>query len=239
MKSSRNLSGLLLLSILGYIHPTNADTFEVTLPVSGRTSFVESDSAAVYYPKKEKYSPIFVGNDGSAETGGFRVWELYGKPNSSLEEVGAYKTGRSKLVEILYGVEEDEDFVVTLSMSDGLLRVFEIGKNGVGDVKAEKFVRGDFSAMCTWRSGVGKYVYVLGKRWGYRYLVREWGKGKKKGVEVVEVRMSTILEKNGADLRVEYCRHKNLEFLSNRIRVPSLPMEQSSSQVIVERYFPS
>ncbi|KAF3198534.1 hypothetical protein TWF679_002018 [Orbilia oligospora] len=185
MKSSHNLSGLILLCLIGYIHPTSAtNKFSITLPITARTSSVESDSAAVYYPSKSKYSPIFIGNDGSAETGGFHAYELYGKRNDALvKEVGAYKTGRSKLVEVVYG--EDKDFVVTLSMSDGMFRVFEVdGKNGVRGLKAEKLVRGDFSAMCTWKSKIGEYVYVLGKRWGYRFLVREKKGGR--GIEVVQ-----------------------------------------------------
>ncbi|KAK6330076.1 hypothetical protein TWF718_003504 [Orbilia javanica] len=198
MKSSQNVSRFLLLSFLGLLHPTvtAAEGFEVTLSITSRSSFIESDTAAVYYPSKSKYSPVFIANDGSAETGGFRVYDLYNdKPKGSLKELGAYKTGRTKLVELLYGVDKkgERDLGVTLSMSDGLFRVFEIeGKNGKVEFVAggERLVRGDFSAMCTWRGGEGWYVYVLGKRWGYRFLVRE--KGRKGEVEVVETQQFGI-----------------------------------------------
>ncbi|RVD89004.1 uncharacterized protein DFL_000028 [Arthrobotrys flagrans] len=142
MKSLRSLSGILLFSLMGITRVSSAEKFKVTLSVDGRTSFVESDTAAVYYPKKDKYSPYFIGNDGSAETGGFHIWEIYAKPNTSLKELGAYKTGRSKLVEVLYDVgEKERDLVITLSMSDSLLRVFEVDEKGVGGVRGEKFVQ--------------------------------------------------------------------------------------------------
>ncbi|KAK6498306.1 hypothetical protein TWF481_010897 [Arthrobotrys musiformis] len=187
MRPSRYLTGAALhaLLCLPYASPAAAEKFEVTLPIDGRTSLIESDTAAVYYPDSKKSSPFFIGNDGSAE-GGFKVWEIYG-PQGSPKEVGEYKTGRTKLVEILY--DDAGDLLVTLSMSDGLIRVFELGKDGVvGDAKGQKLVRGDFSAICGLKSAEGGYVYVLGKRWGYKFLIREkLSKGRKvKAVEIVE-----------------------------------------------------
>ncbi|KAK6514689.1 hypothetical protein TWF281_004886 [Arthrobotrys megalospora] len=200
MRTSRSLSLLVLQALLGLTHATSSKKFEVTLSLDGRTSLIESDTAAVYYPKKAKHPVLFVGNDGSAETGGFRLWDLYGGQKSSPKELSAFKTGRSKLVEIVYSIGEDEeDYVVTLSMQDGLIRLYEIdGKDGKLKYLSgvDKLVRGDFSAMCTWRSKStgGQYVYVMGKRWLYRFLIRDKPSKSRRnaGIEIVETQEFAI-----------------------------------------------
>ncbi|KAF3937149.1 3-phytase [Dactylella cylindrospora] len=188
------ISVLFLPFLLGATSATSSKKFEATLFVDGKTSNVESDTAAVYYPTKDKHPVLFVGNDGSAETGGFRLWDLYGS-KSAPKELSSFKTGRSKLVEVIYAIgEEGEDYVVTLSMQDGLLRLYEIDSED-SELKylsgSDKLVRGDFSAICTWRSKQtgNQYVYVMGKRWVYTYLIREKlkSKSRRKGeIEIVE-----------------------------------------------------
>ncbi|EPS45997.1 hypothetical protein H072_43 [Dactylellina haptotyla CBS 200.50] len=193
MRVSRLLSLFVVQALLGVSLATSSKKFEVTLSLDGQTSIVESDSVAVYHPKKGKYPVLFVGNDGSAETGGFRLWDLYGGKKSSPKELAAFKTGRSKLVEIVYSVGDDEeDYVVTLSMQDGIIRLYEIeGKEGKLKYakEADKSVRGDFSALCTWRSKETgyQYIYVMGKRWVYGYIVREKSDKRRRKSDKLEI----------------------------------------------------
>ncbi|CZT44929.1 related to 3-phytase precursor [Rhynchosporium secalis] len=138
----------------------------IDLPISARTSVVDSDNSAVYHSSS---NPLLLGNDGSA-TGGFRIWSLDG--SSPLREVSAKATGRSKLVTTVYDIGK-KDLIITISQPNSVLRVFDV--NGFQEIKeAAKSALGDWSALCSWKSpkSGSQYFYLFGKKQVVQYLVR-------------------------------------------------------------------
>ncbi|RPB05384.1 thermostable phytase [Choiromyces venosus 120613-1] len=146
---------------------------EVKFSVDKVTPSIDSGKPVFSYSD----DPFLIGNDGGP-TGGFAVWEF---ENGELKEVERKDTGRTKLVEVIYLFEEYYEMIVTLSISDSILRFFgEDGKQIDGEVK----IWGDYSSWCFWRSESKKqYFYLFGKGAARLFLVR----GKKNSVEVLEV----------------------------------------------------
>ena len=94
---------------------------ETDLPVSTFISPVASDSTAVYYSGH----PLLIGNDGTAATGGFRVWNLAG--GSSASEIARRLNGRSKVVATVYDID-GKDLIITIDQPDSIIRVFNVDK---------------------------------------------------------------------------------------------------------------
>ncbi|KAF8453198.1 hypothetical protein BDZ91DRAFT_802402 [Kalaharituber pfeilii] len=170
----------------------------VTLSLSSRTTPIEADKAAVYYPP-DGTSPsefLFLGNDGSAATGGFRAWTLSVNATSSdMVEAGRFFTRRTKLVNILYDLDgSGTDWALTLSQVDSKFRFFQLpevtyvsGSAPAGAPTDDKVLLGDWSSLCPWRSpDTGNtYLYVFGKREVQVVMVR--GRKSAAAPEVVEV----------------------------------------------------
>lgn len=172
------------MSILFWVAAESAAPV-ATLPLSALTSLVVSDKAVVYYPRSSKSAPLLLGNDGSA-TGGFRTWSLVLNSTTPIPELSSKNTGRTKLVNVVYGLG-GKDVVVTLSQSDSLLRFFETTAVDaeLPVVGGMKKVWGDFSSWCFWKSaGEQQYFYLFGKRAATLFLIRE---RRKVGIEVLEV----------------------------------------------------
>ncbi|CBF74618.1 hypothetical protein AN4140.2 [Aspergillus nidulans FGSC A4] len=164
--------GVLLVSAAGSI----ASPLTGNLAVSSLSTEVESDQTAFYYGTARSRS-FLIGNDGSAATGGIRSFSL-----QNLNETARVKPGRTKVAGLLYDVGH-RDLVVSIAAPDSIIRVFDV--NGLGEIPStRKKALGDWSCLCTWTSSSGgKYFYLLGKKQGIQFLVRE--KGSK--VEVLEV----------------------------------------------------
>ncbi|TQN64077.1 3-phytase [Colletotrichum shisoi] len=139
---------------------------------------IESDWTNVFYSREK--SPLLLGNDGGAATGGFRAWDL--NSDSPLSEVKAVITGRTKLVTTVYNVT-GKDLAVTIAMPDSVIRVYELP--AFTEVEAARTTKlGDWSAICSWRSkSLNDYVFLFGKTLVVQYLVRQG----KSSVELVEV----------------------------------------------------
>lgn len=163
-----------LLALAAQLLLTAATALNIN--ITALATDIESDWTTVYYPRT-KSSPLLIGNDGAPDTGGFHVFAL----DSSLSETASRRTGRTKLVTVVHGAERD--LLVTIAQPDSVVRVFELpGLKRVKD--ADRKVLGDWSALCTWKSGAGNdYVYLFGKREGMQLLVKK----SKKSVEIVEV----------------------------------------------------
>ncbi|PWW80309.1 thermostable phytase [Tuber magnatum] len=146
---------------------------EVTLPIGKVTPTINSDKPVFSYSD----DPLLIGNDGGP-TGGFAIWEF---GNGEFKEAGRKDTGRTKLVEVIYSLADYDELVVTLGVSDSILRFFEDGEKKVnGELK----IWGDYSSWCFWRSGNKKqYFYLFGKGVARLFLAR----GKKNAIEVLEV----------------------------------------------------
>ncbi|KAF6819631.1 3-phytase [Colletotrichum musicola] len=158
--------------------PWLAAAVELELNVTALTGGeLESDWAHVYYSKA---SPLLLGNDGGAATGGFRAWDL--NSDSPLSEVKALTTGRTKLVTTVYNVT-GKDLAVTIAMPDSVIRVFELP--ALTEIEpAQATALGDWSALCSWRSAsLNDYVYLFGKGQVVQYLVRSG----KSNVELVKI----------------------------------------------------
>jgi 3-phytase len=139
----------------------------IDLPISAKTPAVESDSSAVYHSSA---SPLLLGNDGSAVTGGFHIWSLDG--SNPLKEVSSKATSRSKLVTTVYDIGK-KDLIITISQPNNILQVFDV--NGFQEIKeAAKTSIGDWSALCTWKSAKSgnQYFYLFGKKQVVQYLIR-------------------------------------------------------------------
>jgi len=170
------------------------DSPVISLSIAAKTTPIEADKPAIFYPKLDKDTPFLIGNDGSA-TGGFKIFNLPTETSgASLNQLAEYATGRTKLVTIIYDVS-GKDFIATIGMPDSIFRFFEIkhdgklknGKPDLGKAIEARTVLGDWSAICTWRSGVTgrQYLYLFGKGKVVMFVVRA---GQKEKLEVVEVR---------------------------------------------------
>ena len=146
----------------------------VSLPILASTVNVESDKVFFRYSPK----PQLIGNDGSAENGGFHVYNIEKK---TLPEAWAKITGRTKVVSAVYGVNK-KDYLVTFSTPEHTLRFFDlVSKKEI----ISKFILAEFSALCGWRSPVTgeQYIYLFGKKQVRMYLLQT----RKSEFEVVEV----------------------------------------------------
>jgi 3-phytase len=138
----------------------------------------EADNTAFYYSS----SPLLIANDGSAAEGGFRV--LDAKRTSQWAEVAHLKTGRSKFAVPVYDIG-GRDIVVTIAATDSVMRAFET--KGLAEIKdARKYILGDWSTLCGWRSVLSgnSYLFLFGKKMVVQLLVRSQ---KNKGVQILEV----------------------------------------------------
>jgi 3-phytase len=143
---------------------------QVDLPVSALTSEVESDWSSVYYSK----TPLLVGNDGSAASGGWLAWKL--DSGAPLSKVHAETPGRTKIVTTIHGRDDDDKqtgLVVSIGQPDSILRAWELPD--FKEVKsARRLVLGDWSALCSWKSPSGNdYLYLFGKKEAKMFLVRK------------------------------------------------------------------
>lgn len=153
----------------------SAAAANIDFPSTLRTSPIEGDKASVLYPSSSRSSPILIGNGGSAGTGGIRTWSL----STPTKQQWDKRTGRTKLVDTVYGVG-GRDWVVTMSQEDSNLRVFDAVGGAEG---ASRKVWSDYSALCQWTGEQGAYLYLFGKKKAVVLVVREKGNG----VEIVEV----------------------------------------------------
>jgi len=150
----------------------------VSLAILASTVNVESDKVFFYYAS----SPQLIGNDGSAENGGFHVYDIKDtKSATSLPQAWATITGRTKVVSAVYGVNS-KDYLVTFSTPEHTLRFYDLKSK---KEKVSKFILAEFSALCTWRSpDTGEqYLYLFGKKQVRMYLLQP----KRSLFEVLEV----------------------------------------------------
>lgn len=153
---------------------------DANITLAAAATGFEADNTAFYYGT----SPLLFANDGSAADGGFRAF-VVGK-NIPWASESHQKTGRSKVVAPVYGIG-GRDFLLNIPAPDSILRVFEIQKNGLNEIKeARRKFLGDWSTICTWRSTKSgeSYGFLFGKKQVVQFLIR----GGKKKVELLEVR---------------------------------------------------
>jgi 3-phytase len=165
--SRRFTAAALLASTLSI----QAAAVDVEIPVSAVTSDIESDWASIYYGK----TPLLLGNDGTAGTGGWLAWDL--NSVSPLKQVRAVTPGRrTKVVTTIHGREDDNDLTglaVSIGQPDSMLRAWEL-PDFEEVTSARSTVLGDWSALCSWKSPSGNdYVYLFGKKEAKVFLVRK------------------------------------------------------------------
>lgn len=168
MKTAFLFGALLALS-----HVSAAPTAE--LPITARASEeVASDWSAVYYSSTGTSTPLVIGNDKGAASGGLRAWDLVAgaDSNGTLAEVAHQTPGRTKVLTTVYGVG-GRDLVVTVADPDSLVRLYDAGTlDPVGEPVRK--VLGAWSALCAWRgpdSGA-QYLYLFGKGQAVQFLLR-------------------------------------------------------------------
>ncbi len=188
--SGRLTAAALLASNLAL--PSSA--VDVEIPVSALTSEIESDWTSLYYGK----TPLLLGNDGGAATGGWLAWDL--DSSSPLAQVHAETPGRrTKLVTVIHGLDDKNKatgLAVSIAQPDSILRGWALPD--FKEVKsARTTVLGDWSALCTWKSpSGGDYIYLFGKNTAKVFLVRKDDHGKSyDDSKFVEVR--SVLSKAG------------------------------------------
>ncbi|KAI0096429.1 hypothetical protein GGR51DRAFT_29710 [Nemania sp. FL0031] len=150
----------------------------VDLPIAARIDGIASDSTAVVYNTN---SPVLVGNDGGAASGGFRTFAI--NNSSNLTETHHNTPGRTKLVTTVYGID-GKDFIVTIAQPDSFFRLYNATTaEQVGEPLARTL--GDWSALCVWRSQSSgeQYLYLFGKKQAVQFLVR----AANGSVEIVEI----------------------------------------------------
>ncbi|KAH8597188.1 hypothetical protein B0O99DRAFT_618200 [Bisporella sp. PMI_857] len=149
-----------------------------SLPILASTTTVESDKVFFYYASQ----PQLIGNDGSADKGGFHVYDINSAGNgTSLPEAYATVTGRTKVVSAVYDVN-GADHLVTFSTPEHTLRFYDLATR---EEVASKFILAEFSALCGWQSPATgeQYIYLFGKKQVKMYLLQT----NENGFEPVEV----------------------------------------------------
>lgn len=138
------------------------------LPVNVVTSGeIESDWSTVYYSDD---TPLLIGNDGGASTGGFHAWNLTGE--GVLEPEFSLFTGRTKLVSTLYEIGGN-DYLVSIPQTTSVMSLYSF-PDLVKVEGAEYLALGDWSAMCSWKSRANNdYLFLFGKTEGIQFLIRE------------------------------------------------------------------
>ena len=157
------------MKLLGLLILAAPAAAAIDFSLSYRTPPIDGDKAAVLHSLTE--SPLLVGNDGGAPSGGLRAWPLTAPQLQRWDS----RTGRTKLVGTLHGRGQDAQ-IVTHSQEDSVFRVF----NANGGVVASRKYFGDYSALCTW----GLYVYMFEKRRVMMLMVQ--------GAEITEVRWTPV-----------------------------------------------
>ncbi|KAJ8127043.1 hypothetical protein O1611_g6595 [Lasiodiplodia mahajangana] len=155
----------------------------VDLPISARIDGINSDFTAVVYNKN---SPVLIGNDGGAASGGFRTFAI--NNSTDLTETRHKTPGRTKLVTTVYGIE-GKDLIVTIAQPDSFFRLYDATTaEQVGEPLARTL--GDWSALCVWRSQSSgeQYLYLFGKKQAVQFLVR----AANGSAEIVEIQTFDI-----------------------------------------------
>ncbi|KAJ4346916.1 uncharacterized protein N0V89_010849 [Didymosphaeria variabile] len=162
------------------VFPSFAQDGNVTL-VPAAVGF-EADNTAFYYSS----SPRLLANDGSAADGGFRVFAA--NKNSSWPELAHLKTGRSKVAVPVYDVG-GRDVLITIAATESIVRAFD-AETFVEIKHARKYLLGDWSMLCGWRSGLSgnSYLFLFGKKMVVQLLVRSHNKR----VRILEVQTFSI-----------------------------------------------
>ena len=128
----------------------------------------ETDSTVFYCGE----TPLLIGNDGTADKGGFHAYDL----SNTAESVADVYTGRTKTMAIAYGIG-GRDVLITIAQPDSIMRVYEgLETSSFREVQsAQKKFLGDWSALCTWRSAISgeQYLYLFGKKQVVQILIRD------------------------------------------------------------------
>ncbi|SRR5258706_13860737 len=84
---------------------------------------IASDKVAWFYPTSSINASgvLLVG----AATSGFDIWKVTSASNDTLSSLIVHKTGRTKLIHIVYSIA-GKDWITTLAQSDSFLRLFDI-----------------------------------------------------------------------------------------------------------------
>ncbi|KAK3294131.1 uncharacterized protein B0H64DRAFT_343295 [Chaetomium fimeti] len=165
--SRRFTAAALLASTLSI----QAAAVDVEIPVSAVTSEIESDWTSVYYGR----TPLLLGNDGTAGSGGWLAWNV--DSATPLTQVHAETPGRrTKVVTTIHGRDDDNKstgLAVSIGQPDSVLRAWELPDFEEVE-SARTTVLGDWSALCSWKSPSGAdYVYLFGKKEAKVFLVRK------------------------------------------------------------------
>lgn len=148
---------------------------------------IESDWTTTYYSKD---SPLLLGNDGGASTGGFHAWDING--DEPLEASVSLFTGRTKLVSTLYNVG-GKDYLVSIPQTTSRLTLYELPDVTKVD-EVDYFALGDWAALCSWKSrSKNDYLFLFGKREAIQFLIRSGGE---RPVEILRVCEATMCKRN-------------------------------------------
>lgn len=148
---------------------------------------IESDWTTTYYSKD---SPLLLGNDGGASTGGFHAWDING--DEPLEASVSLFTGRTKLLSTLYNVG-GKDYLVSIPQTTSRLTLYELPDVTKVD-EVEYFALGDWSALCSWKSrSKNDYLFLFGKREAIQFLVRS---GEERPIEILRVCEAAMCHRN-------------------------------------------
>jgi 3-phytase len=184
---------------------------------------IESDWTTTYYSQD---SPLLVGNDGGASTGGFHAWNLNAdEPLTAVESVFA---GRTKLVSTLYNIA-GKDYLVSISQTTSRISLYELPDVSKGD-GAGYFALGDWAALCSWKSqSKNDYLFLFGKREAIQFLVRS---NDESGVAILRVGISQLKLRECAN----EARSKLFHFLSSsRAAQYLMPLHSSFSYLTTAR----
>lgn len=180
----------------------------VDLKISAKTDEVDAGYSAVYYGGEDE-DPVLVGSDGGDATGGFRTWNLV-DDGDTLTQLTNNLPGRTKVVEVLYGVA-GKDLLVSITATESILRLYDVEELGEAPL-ASKTLLGDWSSICSWRgleSG-WQYFYLFGKNEAVQFVVRELDDE----FEILEVSAKPFRKDNGDDIAHRYISGSNIRHSS-------------------------
>ncbi|KAI1169367.1 hypothetical protein F5B18DRAFT_20620 [Nemania serpens] len=166
-----------LSALLAVGHAFLGTVASFDLPIAARVDGIESDYTAIIY---DRISPVLIGNDGGAASGGFHTFAI---ADRRLTEIKHKTPGRTKLVTAVYGIQ-GKDLIVTIAQPDSFFRLYDARTaEQIGKPLARTL--GDWSALCVWRSQSSgeQYLYLFGKKQAIQFLLR----ATHRTIEIIEV----------------------------------------------------
>ncbi|CUS14883.1 unnamed protein product [Tuber aestivum] len=118
-------------------------------------------TTAAFFADSLAIKVMFPVNKATPAIDSDKPFAIYDFGNGEFKEAGRKDARWAKLLEVIYSLGDYDELIVTLSVSNSILRLFEEGGKKVnGEIK----IWGDYSSWCFWKGGGKKqHFYLFGE----------------------------------------------------------------------------